>query len=92
MVWDLGLMILTEAVPMADKTDKWDDSISGKYYVDRSCISCDACITAAPDNFVMNDDDGHALVSRQPANEEEEEQCKEALEGCPVEAIGDDGP
>jgi ferredoxin len=24
-------------------------------------------------------------------NEEEEEQCREAMEGCPVEAIGDDG-
>ena len=39
----------------------------------------------------MDEDEGHAYVSRQPASPEEEEQCIEALEGCPVEAIGDDG-
>jgi ferredoxin len=28
-------------------------------------------------------------VYKQPATPEEEKQCKEAKEGCPVEAIGD---
>ena len=28
---------------------------------------------------------------KQPENEEELEQCYEALENCPVETIGDDG-
>jgi len=30
-------------------------------------------------------------VSKQPENDEELQQCQEAKEGCPVEAIGDDG-
>jgi ferredoxin len=30
-------------------------------------------------------------VYKQPENDEEEARCKEAKEGCPVEAIGDNG-
>ncbi len=76
---------------MADKDDKYPENKKGTFYVDRSCIACDACITTAPDNFSMDDDDGHAFITKQPENEEEKELCEEALEGCPVEAIGDDG-
>lgn len=76
---------------MADKNKKYDDNISGKYYVDRECIACDACVLAAPDHFGMNPDDGHAFVTKQPAGEHEEAKCREAMEGCPVEAIGNDG-
>jgi hypothetical protein len=36
-------------------------------------------------------DGGHSYVYKQPENPEEEARCKEALEGCPVEAIGNDG-
>jgi ferredoxin len=39
----------------------------------------------------MNEDEGHAYLSKQPANPQEEDQCREAMEGCPVEAIGSDG-
>ncbi len=28
---------------------------------------------------------------KQPENKEEEAQCQDAMESCPVEAIGDDG-
>jgi len=76
---------------MADKTDKYDENVKGKFYVDRSCIACDACVTTAPDNFGMDEEDGHAFMSKQPENEEESEMCEEAMEGCPVESIGDDG-
>jgi ferredoxin len=30
-------------------------------------------------------------VYKQPENPDEEALCKEAMEGCPVEAIGSDG-
>jgi ferredoxin len=76
---------------MADKNDRWPDNQSGKFYVDRTCIACDACCIAAPENFKMNEDDGHAYLAHQPKNSAEEDQCKEAMEGCPVEAIGVDG-
>lgn len=76
---------------MADKTTKWKDNIQGKIFVDQSCIACDACVLTAPKNFSMHEADGHAYVSKQPSTPEEEAACKEALEGCPVEAIGNDG-
>lgn len=76
---------------MADKNEKFPDNVPGKFYVDEQCIACDACVNEAPNNFMMNDDDGHSYVSRQPENEEEEEACQAALAACPVEAIGDDG-
>ena len=38
-----------------------------------------------------NDDGGHSFVYKQPESPEEEALCKEAMEGCPVEAIGSDG-
>lgn len=76
---------------MADKNDKYAENVPGRYFVDTQCIACDACVTSAPDNFTMDTDDGHSFVSKQPSTPEEEEQCKEAMEGCPVEAIGNDG-
>lgn len=76
---------------MADKSNKYDENIPGAYYVDRECIACDACVLAAPDHFSMDEDDGHAFVVKQPSNETEEDACREAMESCPVEAIGNDG-
>ncbi len=76
---------------MADKNDAWPENAKGKFYVDRTCIACDACCIAAPENFKMNEDDGHAFLAKQPGSGPEEDQCREAMEGCPVEAIGLDG-
>lgn len=76
---------------MADASDKWDENVPGKIYVDKSCISCDACVCAAPHNFEIDEDDGHAFVKKQPTTPEEELACKEAIDGCPVMAIGNDG-
>lgn len=76
---------------MAEKENKYPENVAGKFYVDDECIACDACVLAAPDHFNMDDDDGHAFVVKQPNGEEEEEMCREALEACPVEAIGNDG-
>jgi ferredoxin len=64
---------------------------SSKYFVDDQCIDCDLCRETAPANFKRNDDGGHSYVYKQPETPEEEALCKEAQEGCPVEAIGDDG-
>ena len=75
---------------MADKSQSWKDNQPGKVFVDQSCIACDACVLTAPNNFAMHEEDGHAFVSKQPGSPEEEELCKEAMEGCPVEAIGKD--
>ncbi len=76
---------------MADIGDKWPENISGKFYVDEQCIDCDLCRETAPDYFARNDDGGYSYVYKQPESQDAIEQCMEALEGCPVEAIGDDG-
>lgn len=76
---------------MADKNARYPDNASGKYFVDENCIDCDACRATAPDNFARNNDKGYSYVFKQPANAMEEQLCKDALEGCPVEAIGNDG-
>ena len=75
---------------MADKQQSWKQNAKGKFYVDQTCIACDACVTTAPANFAMHED-GHAYLSKQPGSKEEQDLCKEAMEGCPVEAIGSDG-
>jgi ferredoxin len=76
---------------MADIANKYPDNVAGKYYVDNQCIDCDLCRETAPNNFQRNEDGGYSFVIKQPENDEEEAQCKEAKEGCPVEAIGDNG-
>ena len=76
---------------MATKEDKYEDNAAGKYYCDTECIDCDLCRETAPENFTRNDDGGYSYLYKQPENEEEEALCQEAMEGCPVEAIGNDG-
>src|SRR4029077_7567239 len=76
---------------MADVANKYPENAAGKFYVDEQCIDCDLCRETAPANFKRNDDGGHSYVYKQPESPEEEGLCKEAMEGCPVEAIGNDG-
>jgi len=76
---------------MADKDSKRSENVPGAFYVDDQCIACDACIVEAPKFFKMNDEEGFAFVCLQPQTEKEFKNCIEALECCPVEAIGDDG-
>ena len=76
---------------MADKNNKYPENVAGKFYVDDQCIDCDLCRETAPDYFARNEDGGYTYVKKQPANGEGVAQCTEALEGCPTEAIGDDG-
>jgi ferredoxin len=76
---------------MADKNDKRPESVTGKFYVDSQCIDCDLCRETAPKNFTRQDDGGYSYVFKQAEGQEEIDKCMEALEGCPVDAIGKDG-
>jgi ferredoxin len=76
---------------MAEVANKYPENVAGKFYVDDQCIDCDLCRETAPASFKRNDDGGHTYVYKQPETPEEEAFCKEAMEGCPVEAIGNDG-
>ena len=76
---------------MADPNDRVEENAPGTYYVDTQCIDCDVCRDTAPDNFTRADQNGYSFVYKQPANDEERALCEEALDACPVEAIGNDG-
>ena len=69
----------------------YPDNAVGKYYVDEECIDCDLCRETSAVNFSRNEVGGYSYVSKQPESEEEEQQCAEAMEGCPTESIHEDG-
>ena len=70
---------------------RYDDNALGKYYVGDQCLDCDLCRETAPTVFKRNDAGGYAYVARQPETDEERALCEESVEGCPCEAIGNDG-
>ena len=74
---------------MADNSSTVANNVPGAWYVDTNCINCNACVTAAPDNFEAGDE--FTFVKKQPAGDAELAACEEAKAGCPVEAIGNDG-
>ena len=76
---------------MAVFANRYPENVLGKFYVDDQCIDCDLCRETAPDNFTRNEDGGYSYVYKQPTSPDEDALCKEAMEGCPVEAIGSDG-
>ena len=75
---------------MADRDNKHKENIDGQFYVDDQCIDCDLCRETAPANFTRHNDGGYSYVYKQPTTPEEVAQCEDAMQGCPVEAIGTD--
>jgi ferredoxin len=76
---------------MADPNSRLSDNVPGAFYITNECIDCDMCRETAPSVFKRNDDIGFSVVFHQPATEVERQQAEEALAGCPVEAIGNNG-
>ena len=69
-----------------------DRNVKGKYYVNcDGCLDTQACIVEAPNNIRIDDEQCIAYVFKQPETPEEQEQCRNAKDVCPVEAINDDG-
>jgi ferredoxin len=75
---------------MASIEDTVKENVDGKFYVDHQCIDCDLCRENAPNNFKRQEDEGYSFVYKQPETDQELEDCNVAMEGCPVEAIGND--
>jgi ferredoxin len=76
---------------MADVGKKNPENARGRFYVDDKCIDCDICREIAPANFSRSAKRGYAYVRKQPAGPREEKLCMEAMQACPVEAIGNNG-
>lgn len=77
---------------MADKEAKLPDNVDGAFYVDENCSDSGICRDIAPQFFAQNKSAGYTYVGKQPSTDEERALCKKAMEGCPMNAIGDDGP
>ncbi len=75
---------------MAEIDERYEDNVPGKWYVDKKCILCSVCSEAAPNNFREAATNDHDVCYKQPETPEEEAQCQEAMDACPVEAIGND--
>jgi len=71
---------------MASLDQRYADNAAGDFYVDRTCIDCDACRRIAPAVFAEAAD--HSFVARQPASEAERLRSLMALVACPTGSIG----
>lgn len=76
---------------MADKSIKQPENVSGKYYVDQTCVPCNDCVKEAPNLLKYSADETHTYFAKQPSTPEEEKWAKAAMAVCPVDAIGNDG-
>src|SRR5690349_16081592 len=58
----------------------------GDFYVDSTCIDCDACRQIAPKTFAEDGD--YSIVHHQPQSDEETRRAMMALVACPTASIG----
>lgn len=72
---------------MALLAERLPANVAGDFFVDSSCIDCDACRQIAPAIFREAGD--QSAVQHQPANETELLAAQKALISCPTASIGD---
>src|SRR5215212_5987900 len=71
---------------MANPAKRLPENAPGDFYVDDTCIDCDACRQIAPGTF--RDHGDQSSVYRQPATEEETRLALMSLVACPTGSIG----
>ncbi len=74
---------------MANQKKRLDTNVAGDFFVDSTCIDCDACRQIAPSVFKEQGD--YSSVYNQPSTPEEERSAWQALLACPVGSIGSSG-
>ena len=85
MAHPLTQVVLT-SLGMANPALRLPENIPGDFFVDSTCIDCDACRQIAPETFT---DAGDAsIVYRQPLGERETKRALMALVACPTASIG----
>ncbi|HWS89254.1 MAG TPA: MBL fold metallo-hydrolase [Pyrinomonadaceae bacterium] len=71
---------------MANPAKRLPENVPGDFYVDGSCIDCDACRQIAPEIF--RDQGEQSSVYRQPRTEVEVLGALKAIVACPTSSIG----
>ena len=71
---------------MANAALRLPENIPGDFFVDSTCIDCDACRQIAPATF--SDAGDTSIVHQQPATEAETKRALMALVACPTASIG----
>jgi glyoxylase-like metal-dependent hydrolase (beta-lactamase superfamily II)/ferredoxin len=71
---------------MASPSRRYTDNAPGDFYVDSTCIDCDACRRIAPGVFAEASD--HSFVQTQPSTEADRRRALMALVACPTGSIG----
>ena len=82
---------LNNFIIMANPADRLPQNVPGNFFVDSQCIDCDLCRETAPTVFARHEECGYSYVYKQPETPEEVTMAQEALQGCPVDAIGNNG-
>jgi glyoxylase-like metal-dependent hydrolase (beta-lactamase superfamily II)/ferredoxin len=71
---------------MALVSNKLTENVPGDFFVDSSCIDCDACRQIAPASF--RDTGSQSVVYRQPDTADDVRRALMALIACPTASIG----
>src|SRR5262245_19549170 len=71
---------------MAQPSLRLPENVTGEFYVDSSCIDCDACRQIAPATF--RDHGAQSSVYHQPNSADEMRRALMALIACPTASIG----
>jgi glyoxylase-like metal-dependent hydrolase (beta-lactamase superfamily II)/ferredoxin len=71
---------------MASIALRLPENVPGDFFVDSTCIDCDACRQIAPGIFAEEGD--ASVVHRQPENDDETKRALMALVACPTGSIG----
>src|SRR2546422_6896464 len=71
---------------MANRSHSLPQNIPGDFFVDDTCIDCDACRQIAP--TIFRDHGNQSSVFHQPDSDEEIERALMALVACPTGSIG----
>ncbi len=71
---------------MADLKKRLPENVEGEFFVDSTCINCDACRQLAPEIFAESGDCSY--VYAQPHRKGEERGALRALLACPTGSIG----
>jgi glyoxylase-like metal-dependent hydrolase (beta-lactamase superfamily II)/ferredoxin len=71
---------------MANAGLRLPENAPGDFFVDSTCIDCDACRQIAPETF--SEDGDYSIVHQQPRNGDEIRRAMMALVACPTASIG----